>query len=92
MAGDVALVPLLLGLGIDELSAAATLVPACQARRAKPEHSRMPRMVEETFGLDIYLNMGHGPHIFTDATQNKLIISAFRWVITSDKKGNVIDR
>jgi uncharacterized protein len=40
----------------------------------------------------IYLNMGHGPHIFTDATQNKLIIAAFRWVITTDKKENVIDR
>ena len=40
----------------------------------------------------IYLNMGHGPHILSDATQNKLIINAFRWVITSDKKGNVIDK
>jgi uncharacterized protein len=40
----------------------------------------------------IYLNMGHGPHILSDATQNELIINAFRWVITSDKKGNVIDK
>lgn len=40
----------------------------------------------------IYLNMGHGPHILEDATQNKLIIAAFRWVVTSDKRGNVIDR
>jgi type 1 glutamine amidotransferase len=40
----------------------------------------------------IYLNMGHGPHIFTDATQNKLIIAAFRWVIATDKKGNVFER
>src|SRR5579871_1001652 len=40
----------------------------------------------------IYLNMGHGPHILSDATQNKLIINAFRWVVTSDKKGNPIDK
>jgi uncharacterized protein len=40
----------------------------------------------------IYLNMGHGPHIFADATQNKLIIAAFQWVIATDKKGNVFDR
>ncbi len=40
----------------------------------------------------IYLNMGHGPHIFTDATQNRLIISALRWVIATDKKGNVFER
>lgn len=40
----------------------------------------------------IYLNMGHGPHIFTDATQNRLIIAALRWVVASDKKGNVFLR
>lgn len=40
----------------------------------------------------IYLNMGHGSHIFTDATQNKLIIAALRWVIASDKKGNVFEK
>lgn len=39
----------------------------------------------------IYLNMGHGPHVFTDATQNKLIIAALRWVIATDKKGNVFE-
>jgi type 1 glutamine amidotransferase len=39
----------------------------------------------------IYLNMGHGSQIFTDATQNKLIIDAFRWVIATDKKGNVFE-
>jgi len=37
----------------------------------------------------IYLNMGHGDNIFSDATQNKLIIDAFRWVIASNKKGDV---
>lgn len=40
----------------------------------------------------IYLNMGHGGEIFKDATQNRLIISALRWVIATDKKGNVFDR
>ncbi|HMH22185.1 MAG TPA: ThuA domain-containing protein [Puia sp.] len=40
----------------------------------------------------IYLNMGHGPHIFTDATQNKLIIAALRWVVATDKKGNPFER
>lgn len=37
----------------------------------------------------IYLNMGHGTQIFTDATQNKLIIAALRWVVANDKRGNV---
>lgn len=37
----------------------------------------------------IYLNMGHGNHIFGDPTQDKLIIAALRWVIETDKKGNV---
>ena len=37
----------------------------------------------------IYVNMGHGSGIFSDATQNKLIIDALRWVVASDKKGNV---
>jgi type 1 glutamine amidotransferase len=36
----------------------------------------------------IYLNMGHGDNIFSDATQNKLIIDAFRWVVSADKKGD----
>ncbi|MFZ4863453.1 ThuA domain-containing protein [Sphingobacterium sp. Mn56C] len=40
----------------------------------------------------IYLNMGHGRGIFSDATQNKLIIDAFKWVIATDKKGNVFER
>lgn len=52
----------------------------------------MPVIWTNTDYRMIYLNMGHGPHILSDATQNKLIIAAFRWVITSDKKGNVIDR
>lgn len=40
----------------------------------------------------IYLNMGHGSQIFSDATQNRLIIAALRWVIASDKKGNVFEK
>ena len=39
----------------------------------------------------IYLNMGHGSGIFSDATQNKLIIAALRWVVATDKKGNVFE-
>lgn len=37
----------------------------------------------------IYLNMGHGTLIFGDPTQDKLIIAALRWVVATDKKGNV---
>ena len=40
----------------------------------------------------IYLNMGHGAGSFGDATQNKLFIAAFRWVVASDKKGNVFEK
>lgn len=37
----------------------------------------------------IYLNMGHSPATFSDATQNMLIVESLRWVIASDKRGNV---
>ncbi|UAY54149.1 ThuA domain-containing protein [Arachidicoccus terrestris] len=37
----------------------------------------------------VYINMGHGGAIFTDATQNRLIINAFRWLVSRDPKGNV---
>jgi type 1 glutamine amidotransferase len=40
----------------------------------------------------IYLNMGHGAGIFSDATQDMLIINAFRWVVATDKKGNVFGK
>jgi type 1 glutamine amidotransferase len=40
----------------------------------------------------IYMNIGHGAGIFSDATQNKLIISGFRWVVATDKKGNVFEK
>jgi type 1 glutamine amidotransferase len=36
----------------------------------------------------IYLNMGHGNDEFTDATQKLLFINAFRWVLSTNKKGN----
>lgn len=37
----------------------------------------------------VYLNMGHGEGAFSDATQNHLIISSLRWVVATNKKGNV---
>jgi len=40
----------------------------------------------------IYMNMGHGDKIFSDATQNKLIISGIRWIVAADKKGNVFEK
>jgi type 1 glutamine amidotransferase len=40
----------------------------------------------------IYMNMGHGAGIFSDATQNKLIIAGFRWVVATDRKGNVFEK
>jgi uncharacterized protein len=40
----------------------------------------------------IYMNMGHGNKIFGDATQDKLIIAGLRWVVATDKKGNVFEK
>ncbi|MDR1555410.1 MAG: ThuA domain-containing protein [Tannerellaceae bacterium] len=36
----------------------------------------------------IYLNMGHGDDEFTDATQKLLFVNAFRWVLSTNKKGD----
>ena len=36
----------------------------------------------------IYLNMGHGDDVLSDATQKLMIINAFKWVLSTDKKGN----
>lgn len=36
----------------------------------------------------IYLNMGHGDEEFVDGTQNLLLVNAFRWVVSQDKKGD----
>lgn len=40
----------------------------------------------------IYMNMGHSGKIFGDAAQDKLIISGLRWIVASDKKGNVFEK
>jgi type 1 glutamine amidotransferase len=40
----------------------------------------------------IYMNMGHGSKIFGDATQDKLIIAGLRWVVATDKKGDVFGK
>jgi len=40
----------------------------------------------------IYLNMGHGDECFEDATQKLLIINAFRWVLSTNKKGNPFEK
>ena len=36
----------------------------------------------------VYLNFGHGDTEFTDATQNLLVVNAFRWVVSRSPKGN----
>ena len=52
MAGDVALVPLLLGLGMDELSAAATLVPRVKRAVQSLSIPECHELVEETLKLN----------------------------------------
>ena len=52
MAGDVALVPLLLGLGMDELSAAATLVPRVKRAVQSLSIPECRELVEETLKLN----------------------------------------
>jgi phosphotransferase system enzyme I (PtsI) len=51
MAGDVALVPLLLGLGVDELSASATLVPRVKRAVQSLSIPECRELVEETLEL-----------------------------------------
>ena len=51
MAGDVALVPLLLGLGVDELSASATLVPRVKRAVQSLSIPECRELVEETLKL-----------------------------------------
>lgn len=36
----------------------------------------------------IYLNIGHGDVEFTDATQNLLLVNAFRWIVSRTSSGN----
>jgi phosphotransferase system enzyme I (PtsI) len=52
MAGDVALIPLLLGLGIDELSTAAILVPRVKRAVQSLTIPECRELVEETFKLN----------------------------------------
>jgi phosphoenolpyruvate-protein phosphotransferase (PTS system enzyme I) len=52
MAGDAALIPLLLGLGMDELSAAATLVPRVKRAVQSLTIPECRELVEETFKLN----------------------------------------
>src|SRR6266446_1147435 len=52
MAGDIALVPLLLGLGVDELSTAAILVPRVKRAVQSLSIPECRELVEETFKLD----------------------------------------
>ena len=51
MAGDVALIPLLLGLGMDELSAGATLVPRVKRAVQSLAISECRELLEETLKL-----------------------------------------
>ncbi|HJW39330.1 MAG TPA: phosphoenolpyruvate--protein phosphotransferase [Candidatus Udaeobacter sp.] len=52
MAGDIALVPLLLGLGVDELSTAAILVPRVKRAVQSLGIPECRELVEETFKLN----------------------------------------
>jgi len=52
MAGDIALVPLLLGLGMDELSASAMLVPRVKRAVQSVAISECRELVEETLKLN----------------------------------------
>ncbi len=52
MAGDVALIPLLLGLGMDELSASATLVPRVKRAVQSLAIPECRELVEETLKLN----------------------------------------
>jgi phosphoenolpyruvate-protein phosphotransferase (PTS system enzyme I) len=52
MAGDLTLVPLLLGLGIDELSVSATLVPRVKRAVQSVTISECEQLVAEALALD----------------------------------------
>ncbi len=40
----------------------------------------------------VYINMGHGDTEYIDATQNLLFVNAFRWVLSTDPKGNPFNK
>ena len=52
MAGDIALIPLLLGLGMDELSVGATLVPRVKRAVQSLETAECEKLVEEALKLE----------------------------------------
>lgn len=52
MAGDLALTPLLLGLGMDELSVGASLVPRVKRAVQSLAHNECQKLVEEALELD----------------------------------------
>jgi phosphoenolpyruvate-protein kinase (PTS system EI component) len=52
MAGDLALVPLLLGLGMDELSVDASLVPRVKRAVQSLTHAECQQLVPELLELD----------------------------------------
>ena len=52
MAGDIALIPLLVGLGMDELSVGATLVPRVKRAVQSLETTECRQLVEESLKLD----------------------------------------
>jgi phosphotransferase system enzyme I (PtsI) len=52
MAGDVALIPILLGLGMDELSVSATLVPRVKRAVQSLDITECQQLVEESLKLE----------------------------------------
>lgn len=52
MAGDLALTPLLLGLGMDELSVGASLVPRVKRAVQSLAHSECQKLIEDALELD----------------------------------------
>jgi phosphotransferase system enzyme I (PtsI) len=52
MAGDLALTPLLLGLGMDELSVGASLVPRVKRAVQSLDHNECQKLVEDALELD----------------------------------------
>jgi len=53
MAGDVALIPLLVGLGMNELSVAATLVPRVKRAVQSLDVQTCSRLIEEALRLQL---------------------------------------
>lgn len=78
---------------------AETATGACSATKAYAQQDDdivlrgdFPVVWTNTRYRMIYLNMGHGDEGFIDATQNLLFTSAFRWVVSKDRKGNPFEK